>query len=194
MACDRPFEWNRNNSIFAEKQSWAQPVSPDWTIFCKFLATNCLAKVVQIFWWLFGLFLIMSLLFKKWVATFWAIWGEIRQFLNPASGHIAHSNEPKQLSLCKLNPCYFYECTAILFCPNEENSLNEILFTFSRFKSWIRNEISQKSFWKHLRLLMLLLMTSSSKQLQIFSLRNDSVDIVSTLQLSFHFHPLLIRS
>ena len=41
--------------------------------FYKFLATNCLTKVPQIFLWLFGLFLIMSLLCKKCVATFWSI-------------------------------------------------------------------------------------------------------------------------
>ena len=43
--------------------------------FYKFLATNCLTKVAQMCWWLFGLFLIMSLFSKKCVATFWAIFG-----------------------------------------------------------------------------------------------------------------------
>ena len=53
-------------------------------IFFKFLATNCLTKVVQIFWWLF---LIMPLLCKKCVATFWAILSEIRPLFISSSGH-----------------------------------------------------------------------------------------------------------
>ena len=38
--------------------------------FYKFLATNCLTKVAQIFLWLFGLFQIMSLLYKKCIGYF----------------------------------------------------------------------------------------------------------------------------
>ena len=50
--------------------------------FYNFLATKNLTKVAQIFWWLFGLFLIMSLICKKYVATFWAIfWWKLGNFL-----------------------------------------------------------------------------------------------------------------
>ena len=56
--------------------------------FYKFLATNCLTKVAQTFWWLFwGLFLKMSFLFKKCVATFRQYLWEIRQLFIPSSGH-----------------------------------------------------------------------------------------------------------
>ena len=52
--------------------SWGKGAEwPDCAIFYNFFATNCLTKVAQIFWWIFGLFQIMSLLCKKNVATFW---------------------------------------------------------------------------------------------------------------------------
>ena len=47
-----------------------------------------LTKVAQIFWWLFGLFLIMSLLCKKFVAAFGHFWEEVRP-LFIQSGHTA---------------------------------------------------------------------------------------------------------
>ena len=55
--------------------------------FYKFLISNCLTKVAQIFRWIFGLFLIMSISCKKCVNTFGAFWGEIRQLFNLLSGH-----------------------------------------------------------------------------------------------------------
>ena len=55
----------------------------------KFLVTNCLIKVAQIFWWLFGLFLIMALSSKSGWLLFGHIWGKIRQPFIPSSGHTA---------------------------------------------------------------------------------------------------------
>ena len=49
--------------------------------FYKFLATNCLTKVAKIYWCLFGLFLIMSLLCKLCGYYLGYIQGGIRQFL-----------------------------------------------------------------------------------------------------------------
>ena len=60
--------------------------------FFRFLATNCLAKVAQIFWGLLGPLIIMSLFCKKCVATFGAIFfgGGIRQLFILSSGHTVH--------------------------------------------------------------------------------------------------------
>ena len=55
--------------------------------FLQVLGSKLCHKIVQICWWLFGLFLILSLLFKKFAATFWAIFGKIRQLFIPSSGH-----------------------------------------------------------------------------------------------------------
>ena len=60
--------------------------------FYKFLTANCLTKQAQICWWHFGLFLIMSLLCIKCMATFWTILWEIRRLFIPSSGHtVGHS-------------------------------------------------------------------------------------------------------
>ena len=51
--------------------------------FYKFLATNCLTKVAQIIWCLYGLFLIMSLLCK----SVWLLFG---QFLGKLGNYLFH--------------------------------------------------------------------------------------------------------
>ena len=48
----------------------SRAVWPDWAIFTSSWQQIVSQKVAQIFWWLFGLFIIMSLLCKKCVATF----------------------------------------------------------------------------------------------------------------------------
>ena len=53
--------------------------------FYKFLTTNCLTKVAQIFWWLLAE--ITSLLCKKVYLLFGQFWGEIRQ-LFPSFYHL----------------------------------------------------------------------------------------------------------
>ena len=65
-----------------------RPHSVTWLgDFYKFLVANCLTKVSQIFWRLFGQFLVLSLLSKKCVATFWAFLQEIRQLFKASSSH-----------------------------------------------------------------------------------------------------------
>ena len=58
--------------------------------FYKFLGTNCLKKVAQIIWWLFGLFLIMSLLCKTLRLLFVQFLGKIGLLFSPTSGHIVY--------------------------------------------------------------------------------------------------------
>ena len=55
------------------------------------MATNCCTKVAQIFRQLFGLFLIMSLVFKVMCVYFLCnfLW-KIGQLFIPSSGHIAY--------------------------------------------------------------------------------------------------------
>ena len=68
-----------------------------------FLATNCSIKIARIFWWHFGLFLIMSLWCKKCVATVWA-------FFISSSGHTWHlkvNNVPTYLPTWLLDHLFF---------------------------------------------------------------------------------------
>ena len=55
--------------------------------FYKYLATNCLIEVAQIFWWFVGLFHLMALLWKSMWLLFGQFWWEIRQLFIPSSGH-----------------------------------------------------------------------------------------------------------
>ena len=65
--------------------------------FYKFLGKNCLTKVTQIFRCLFGLYLIMSPLCKKRVATFLGIFGgELGNFL---FHHLVTLSQSQSLSL-----------------------------------------------------------------------------------------------
>ena len=89
--------WYLLNVRFHE--TWIPPFLQHWAKACqrlsvtrlghfyKFFATNCIRKVAQIFWWLFGLFLIMSLLSKKCVVIFWAIGGNYATFYSIIWSH-----------------------------------------------------------------------------------------------------------
>ena len=82
----------------------SRPVWPDWAIFTQVLLGNKLFhKIARIFWWHFGLFLIMSLWCKKCVATVWA-------FFISSSGHTWHlkvNNVPTYLPTWLLDHLFF---------------------------------------------------------------------------------------
>ena len=60
--------------------------------FLNILVTNFLTKVAQIFWQHFGLFEIIPLSSKNYLATFWAISGKIGRLFIPSSSHTASNH------------------------------------------------------------------------------------------------------
>ena len=75
--------------------------------FLQVFATNCLTNVAQIFWWLLGLFLIMSLLRKNVWLLFWAIFeGNLAAFYSIIWSHWLVTS-----SLCQ-SECECTRCVA----------------------------------------------------------------------------------
>ena len=111
--------------------------------FCKFLATNWLTKVAQIFWWLFGLILIMSLLCKKCVATFGAIFGE-------KLGNFLFHHQVSLILLIRLLDIYRRTWSGGLSLSSKQQiSIRGVPDSFSSLLP--RRRPSQTPRWRHLK-------------------------------------------